>query len=84
MNMISTSNHVQYEQARACHSEEDTFAFKTAFLEHIHRRNFMHNIPDLAGCLDNHYAFPKNLSLANEQMWLWFCGKCHQNQAWCH
>lgn len=64
-----------------CLSKEESFMLKTAFLEHLNRRNFIRIIPPPPA--HSQYTPQHNQSTANYLMAQWFDRKCLQNPSWC-
>lgn len=71
---------------KPCQNENYSFLLKTAFLEHVNRRNFKRVYPPPTPIITPHSLLnqpAKNMTLANFLMNIWFQGKCKEDSSWC-
>ena len=71
---------------KPCQNENYSFLLKTAFLEHVNRRNFKRVYPPPTPTITPHSLLnqpAKNMTLANFLMNIWFQGKCKEDSSWC-
>ena len=71
---------------KPCQNENYSFLLKTAFLEHVNRRNFKRVYPPPTPTITPHSLLnqpDKDMTLANFLMNVWFQGKCKEDSSWC-